>query len=178
MSDKNYSTYWWYILWNNVCIIYGVWSVYCMCSCVLAAMVPAKCFDIFLRFFFVWGSILQSWSWYLQWYALCRNGPVVCKARYGHDVVNEYRNLESTQRLLDTSASGLLGGSLSRDTSHPCPRASSVNEIASSPRVYYAKINVACPFVHDRSILLTIGLSCPLFFVNSACLSIINICII
>ena len=47
--------------------------------------------------------------------------------------------LEGTQRL-HTSGSGLLGGV--RETSHPCLQGSSVTEIASSPRLYYAKINV------------------------------------
>ena len=52
-----------------------------------------------------------------------------------------------------TSASGLLGG-IYNETSHTCPcRTSSVSEIAPSPRLYYAKINVACPFVHDCFLL-------------------------
>ena len=62
---------------------------------------------------------------------------------------------------------------------NPCPLASSVCEIASSPCLYYAKINVACPFVNDHSKLLyTIGLMYPLFFVYSASLWKWNICII
>ena len=45
--------------------------------------------------------------------------------------------------MANTSSSGLLGDEPALS------QGSSVSEIASSPHLYYAKINVACPFVHS-----------------------------